>query len=109
MSIKASRLAAEMVSAAKDELGTAWPGVADFAKHEFAGLARAMVMIGELVARGKVSKEQARLILDIQKNSTRMVMLTIEGLGVIGVERAINAALGTVRQAVNGAVGWRLL
>jgi hypothetical protein len=45
----------------------------------------------------------------MQKNSALAVMLTVEGLGLLTVESAINAALGAVRDSVNTAVGFALL
>ena len=59
--------------------------------------------------KGKITEEQARLYIDIQKNSMRIVLLTIEGLGILAVEAAINAAIDVIRSTVNTALGWRIL
>ena len=109
MSNEIAGIAAEMVRAARHELGGAWPEVSDFAERELENLARALVMIGVLAMEGKVSTTQAKLMMDIQKNAARMVMLTAEGLGVVRAERAVNAALGSARAAINARVGWGLL
>ena len=45
----------------------------------------------------------------MQKNATKTVFLTVEGLGILAVEAAMNAALKTIRDAVNTAVGFVLL
>jgi hypothetical protein len=37
-----------------------------------------------------------------------MVLLTIEGLGIIAVEQAINAALDVLKDTVNSALDFRL-
>mgnify|MGYP003439191727 FL=1 len=47
--------------------------------------------------------------LEIQKNATRMVLMTIEGLGILAAEAAITAALNVVKDSVNTAVGFSLL
>jgi hypothetical protein len=39
----------------------------------------------------------------------RIVLLTIEGLGILAVEAAINAAIDVVRSSVNTALGWAIL
>lgn len=52
---------------------------------------------------------QAQALLQIHRNTTQTVLLTIEGLGVIAVENAINAALSAVATAVNKAAGLALL
>jgi hypothetical protein len=38
-----------------------------------------------------------------------MVLLTLEGLGLLAVEAAINAALKVVSDTVNSAIGFALL
>ena len=47
--------------------------------------------------------------MEIQKNASRTVLLTIEGLGLLAVEAAINAALNVVKDAVNTGIGFTLL
>ena len=37
------------------------------------------------------------------------VLLTIEGLGIVAVQNAINAALSVVKDTVNTAIGFTLL
>jgi len=45
----------------------------------------------------------------MQKNATRMVLMTIEGLGVLSAEAAINSALSAVKDNVNQEIGFTLL
>ncbi|UCC71430.1 MAG: hypothetical protein JSV86_13670 [Gemmatimonadota bacterium] len=109
MAIKVSSLAKEMFEASRTVLEDSWPEIKDYAKAEFKKIAESMAMIARLRAAGKLTQKKARLHLEIQKNASRMVLLTVEGLGIIAVERAINAALGAVRDTVNTAVGFRLV
>ena len=109
MSLRASRLAAEMTAAAADSLGDKWPDIKDYAKGEFKKIAADIVLIGQLRARKKISSRRAKLHLEMQKNATKTVLLSVEGLGILAVETALNAALKTVREAVNAAVGFVLL
>ena len=109
MSLKASQLASQMTAAAADELGEKWPDIRDFARGEFKKIAADIVLIGRLRARKKISSKRARLHLEMQKNATKTVFLTVEGLGILAVEAAMNAALKTIRDAVNTAVGFVLL
>jgi hypothetical protein len=62
-----------------------------------------------LKATGKINDEQAKLHIEIQKNATRTVLLTVEGLGIVTVDAAINAALDAVKDSVNTAVGFVLI
>jgi hypothetical protein len=98
-----------MVTAAKDSLSTDWSKVKDYAKPEFKRLAHTLVDIAKLAANQKVSAAEAKSLLRIHKNTTLMVMLTVEGLGIIAAENAINAALNVVRDTVNGALPFKLL
>jgi hypothetical protein len=109
MSLKVSELMKTMLTAAKGELEDAWPEVKEYAETEFKKLAETTAMIARLYAEGKVSKKQGKLLLDIQKNTARMVILTIEGLGILAVERSINAALKAIKDTVNSALGWALI
>lgn len=102
-------LVKEMLAAFRGSLEEDWPKARDYAKPELTRLAQAMVDIGKLLAEGKITEAEARSLLEIHKNTTRIVFLTIEGLGLIAVENAINAALGAVKETVNGALGFVLL
>jgi len=45
----------------------------------------------------------------MQKNTTRAVMLAVEGMGLVLIEEAINAALKAVKDVVNAALGFALI
>ena len=98
-----------MMGAARESLGEDWPRGRDYAKLELKKLAQSLIDITRLAATGKINRQQAQALLQIHRNTTLTVMLTVEGLGVIAVENAINAALTAVREVVNGVVGWRLV
>ncbi len=98
-----------MCQAFLGSLGKSVPGVAAYAKTEFDHLAAWMRTLAEQTSNGVVSQEQAKLLLHMQSLATRNVFLTIEGLGLLAVERAINAAIDSVRGVVNGAIGFALV
>lgn len=109
MSLKASALVPEMLAALRESLGRDFGKVRDFARPELQKLAQSLVHIGKLVAENKVTERQARALLKIHLNATQTVLLTVEGMGVIAIERALNAALATVRDAINTGVGFKLV
>lgn len=109
MALKASELARSMMGAAKVQLAERWPELKEYAEAEARKLAQTLVMIERLKLAGKINRRQAELLLDIQRNTSRSVILTIEGLGLLAAESAVNAALGSIADTVNGALGWRLL
>jgi len=109
MSLDAGDLASKMFEAFKGELSAKWPEVKDYAEAETKKLAENFVMIEKLKSAGEINEEQAKLHHDIQRNASRSVLLTIEGLGLIAVEQAINAAMDVLKETVNGALDFALL
>lgn len=109
MALKASNLVKQMLVAAKGELEDKWPDVKIYAETEAKKLAQTVVMIEKLKLSGKVSKKQADILLDMQKQTSRVVLLTVEGLSLLSAEAAINAAMKSIRETVNGAIGWTLI
>jgi hypothetical protein len=102
-------LVKSMVAAARGSLGRDWSKVRKFAEPQLENLARSLVNIGEMTVQGAITTEEATALLEIHKHTTRVVLLTAKGLGLLAVENAINAALGAVRDTVNGALGVALL
>ncbi len=98
-------LVESMVAAARASLGRDWSKARAFAEPQFDNLARSLVSIGDLTVRGTITAPEAAALLEIHKNTTRTVLLTVKGLGLLAAENAINAALGAVRDTVNGAIG----
>jgi hypothetical protein len=45
----------------------------------------------------------------MQTHASKNVLLTLQGLSLLGAEAAVNAALGAVKTAVNTAVGFALI
>lgn len=109
MSFTVAEILKPMMAAARQSLDRDWGQAEDYAKPELKRLAASLADIAKLHAAGKVNKRQAKALLRIHSNTTQTVLLTINGLGVVAVEDAINAALGAARDVVNTAVGFRLV
>ncbi|MEL7312364.1 MAG: hypothetical protein AAFN07_12680 [Pseudomonadota bacterium] len=109
MSMRASSLAKQMLNAAKEQVAEKWPEVRVYAETEAKKLAQTLVMIQKLKAADRITKKQAEILLDMQKQTSRVVLLTIEGLTLLAAEAAINAAIRSIRDTVNDAIGWRLV
>jgi hypothetical protein len=99
----------DMVSAAKTSLGTSWPAMDSLAVSSFKTLAQTFINIQTMQAQGTITPEKAGLLFDMQKNAIQTVLLTEEGLGLLAVQNAINAALNTVSAVVDKAIGIALL
>ncbi len=109
MALDVGELVKKMFEAFETSLVDKWPEIKDYAEAEAKKMAESLVMIEKLVIAGKITEEQAKLHFQIQRNATRMVLLTIEGLGIIAVEQAINAALDVLKDTVNTALDFTLL
>jgi len=109
MALKINEMLSAMLDEVKEVIGDKWPEVRDYAESELKKLGENLLLIEKLRAAGEMSEEEARLYLDMQKLAMRNVLISIEGIGIITAERAINAALGVVRDSVNKALGFALL
>lgn len=109
MALDVADMAAQMLKASKDVFAGKWPKVKNYAESEFKKLAETLVMIEKLRLSNQLTDEEAKLHLQIQKNAARAVLLTLQGLGLITVEQAMNTALSVVRKTVNTAVGFTLI
>jgi hypothetical protein len=99
----------EMGIAILNSLKSKAPDIEAYAKSEGVKMAQCLTTIMSLMAAGTISEDEAKLQLDIQKQAARAILLTVEGLGVLAVEAAINAALGAVKDVVNSALGFDLI
>lgn len=107
--INFGELLSPMLSAAKKELSGYWKDVQPYAKKEIKSYVDNLKLIYDLKQQGKITEEQAKLYLEIQKNSFRIVMLTFQGLSILTVENTINAVIGSVKDTVNSLIGWTIL
>ena len=107
--IDVHKLTKDMGGAARGVLKEKWPAARAYAEAEFKKLGETVIMIQKSKLTGEINEDEARLLMDMQKSAMRSVMLTIEGLGIIAVEQAVNAALAVARDTVNTAIGWTVL
>ena len=109
MSLDTTQLAADMIGAMQGVLKEKWPKIKEYGEAEARKLAESFAMIERLKLLNEIDEDEARLHFTIQKNASRTVLLTIEGLGVLAAEQAINAALNVVKDAVNTALDFILI
>jgi hypothetical protein len=109
MAIDVQSLVTQMLKVAVPLLKADAQNAESFAKVEFTKIAQTIASIGEQFADNHINQEQAGLLLNMQKLASQNVLLTLQGLGLLAVEAAINAALGVVKTAVNTALGFALL
>ena len=66
-------------------------------------------LINQLKIAGDITESQAKSYIEIHKSSVRIVLLTIEGLGILAVEATINAVIDVIKTTINTAIGWNIL
>ena len=103
------QLVKQMQSAALGVFKENVPSVKRYVETEFKKLGDTILMIEKAKLAGEIDEQEARTLIDMQKNAMRSVMLTVEGLGIVMVEKAINAALRIVKDVVNSGIGFKLL
>ena len=112
-----SELLKQMLTAARetlkselqDDFTVVWPQLRTYTRTELNTIAEPVAMIGRLRVEGKLTNRQAKILLDMQKHTTRAVLLTVKGIGLLEAETMINSALAAVKQVVNKALGFKLL
>lgn len=109
MALDAEQLARAMLTAIKPVLKRHWADAKEFAGSESQKMATTLAMIAKLKSSGQLNEQQAAALLEMQKQSMQAVLLAVEGIGLIAAQKAINAALAAVSDAVNGAIGFPLL
>lgn len=109
MPLNISALIPDMLNAAAGVLKDKWPEAKEYTESEFKKLEESLALVSRLYAAGEITQKRAKLHIEFQKSSMRNVLLTIEGLGILAVEQAINAALKVIRDTVNTAIGFSLL
>lgn len=109
MAVSATDLFAPMLEAMKTSFGKQWPKVKDFAEGETRKLAQTLAEITRLRLAGKISESECAVLLEMQKNTARAVLLAVKGMGLLMVEQAINAAITAVNGVINKAIGFPFL
>ena len=107
--INASSLVSPIITAFKGAFQDRWPEIRDFAEGEGKKLASSLAQIVKLRTTAQITDAECGVLLEMQKNTARAVMLALAGMSLLLVEQAINAALAAVRDVVNGAIGFGFL
>lgn len=90
----------DMVSAAKGVLTKQWPEVKDYAEEEMEKIAKRGELIVKKSIAGDISKEEAKILLQMQTNAAAATLAILEGISRLMAEQAINAALKVLKNAI---------
>lgn len=109
MKLNKKELRATMREATRNELGAMWPDVREYFEAENRKLIEMLKMIALLKAQGKIDDITAKSLLEGQAMVRETLLLTIEGMTIIMIENTLNAALDSIRDAVNTVLDFKLL
>lgn len=98
-----------MLRAAKQSLEQQWPRAQEYTEANLKAITHSIMEIAALHAEQKIDAAQAKLDLDIAKDTAEMTLVTNAGLSELTAAQAINAALSAVRTIVNSHIGFGLL
>lgn len=107
--IDISELLKSMLDASKNVLKKEWKNISPIAELQLKNIVHNLEQISVLKLEGKITEQQAKLHLTIQKESYKTILLSFEGIGIITAEKAINAALNAIKTTINKSIGWKLI
>lgn len=109
MPIDTTKLAKDMVVAASGVFNDTWPSVKDYAESELKDFAENLVDISARLAAGRLSEDNAKAMVRAQVKSVEIVLLAVQGIGILMAESAVNAALDVARTTINTSIGFALI
>lgn len=107
--IDIGNLFSSMFAAAKDATGDDWQSLVDHAEGELRRLAELAARIEAQHLVGDLTDEEATALLEGARIAARIALRSAAGVQRVIAEKAINAAVGVLRETLNSAVGFSLL
>jgi hypothetical protein len=99
------KVVGNMVQASSNSLIKGGKQAEEFAAHEYAQFIRDIEHIQTMAEKGTITVETAQALVEQHKFSMQEVLLAVEGLGLIAVQNAINAALQVLNNVLTASLG----
>ena len=99
----------DMVDAVKGVLTKQWPEVKDYAGEEMSKITGRVELILKKYTAGDINEDEAKLLLQMQKNAAAGTLAILEGISRLTAEQSVNAALGVLRKAIEGILPFDLI
>ncbi|MDA4845833.1 hypothetical protein [Hoeflea poritis] len=104
-----NQLASQMISEASQVAINSWNAIKSTAVTEFRGLSQRIVMIARLYAQGEISKAGARRHFKAARYHVIAILAMLTALVEAAAAKIVNAALKVIADAVNAAIGFKLV
>lgn len=99
-----SKVVSDMVQASGTSLIKGGQQATEYAMHEYAQFIADIEHIQTMAEQGTISDDVAQSLVKQHELSMQAVLITVEGLGIIAVQNAINAALEVLNKALMTAL-----
>jgi hypothetical protein len=99
------KVVSDMVQASAGALIKGGKQATEYASHEYAQFIRDIELVQTMAEQETITAEETQALVNQHKLSMQAVLLAVEGLGLIAVQNAINAALRALNGALAGALG----
>ncbi len=103
--IDVNKVVNDMLQASAGELLKGGKKATEYASHEYAGFIADIQHVQTMAEQGIITAAEAQALVNQHKLSMQAVLLAVEGLGLIAVQNAINAALKILNQSLMAALG----
>ena len=100
-----NKVVSDMLQASASALVKGGTQASEYASHEYTQFIEDIEHVQTMAEQGTVTAEEAQALVNQYKLSMQAVFLCIEGLGVVAVQNAINAALQVLNDAISAALG----
>lgn len=95
-----------MLRACEEQQIEQWQNIKAHAENELRSLLLMIEWLAEMKTAGEISTEQARIHIDIQKNTMRTRLMSLPGISMVAAEHLINNAIDSVRKDLYEEIGW---
>ena len=103
------KLLSLMVSAAQEIAQNNWDDIQEIAESEFEVILYRIEKIEKQRTAGSLKKDEAKLLLSFQVSTLQIVLIRLEVLRNLEVQRMVNAVLNAIGSIVNEIVNFELI
>lgn len=109
MSLDTTALSRSMIDAARNAVAEQWPALRSIAEVELRTLAHSLAEVTALHEAGEIPRSHAQQLVRMHQTSAASVLATIEGIGLLSANRAVDAASSVAAIVINRIAGFRLV
>jgi hypothetical protein len=98
-----------MVNACSKAQFNNWDSTRPHAENEFNSLLQILLWLAEMRKSNEMTTEQARIRVDIQKNTMRTRLMTLPSVGMVDAEHIINTGIDSIRTDFYTHMDWVII